>query len=348
MYGLEALTLSRNNIEKLETYHRQNIRCMLYLPRSVATPAIHLLSGVLPVEAELHIKCLALFRNIIAASDTNIPAKFLKDFITRQLAMKDNKSSSWTVYIKLLLQKYNLPALPDIIDNPPSKAVWVRIIKKSVHQWWTDYFQEAASSMSSLAYVNVKKCNTRTLHASLRNLMCTLTVKKATVKIQLLLKRYPLTTCKTSGPKMRELCPLCHQEPETTEHFILICTKLQKPRIPFLIKIMQLIRIQRVDIQLENIIKAILDVNHLPFPDPQFEKISRDMIFKLHHRRALLLGGEWCSAYKLHVLPLPKKKKSARIGDPLDTERGTQRGMKEKMKAPVTGPKKSAKISPEL
>ena len=72
LYGLEALTLERKDMDKLELYHRKNLRYIQHLPQSTAVPAIYLLTGIPPVEATIHIRTLCLFRNILDA-DENSP-----------------------------------------------------------------------------------------------------------------------------------------------------------------------------------------------------------------------------------------------------------------------------------
>ena len=124
---------------------------------------------------------------------------------------------------------------------------------------------------------------------------CPLTIKKATIKAMLLTQRYPLSTSRTAGSRRSELCPLCNSEPETTTHFLLQCGKLSTVRYPYLKRIMDTCRTQRVSVDPVTITQIVLDTNHLPIPSPLHERICRDFTFKLHDKRTLLLGGE--SAY---------------------------------------------------
>ena len=59
MYGLESV------ISKLELYQRKVLRQILHLPERVASCAIYILSGQLPLEADLHKRRLSLYRNIV-------------------------------------------------------------------------------------------------------------------------------------------------------------------------------------------------------------------------------------------------------------------------------------------
>ncbi len=51
MYGLEALSLDENSIDKIDAYHRSLLRKLQSLPESTAKPAIYLLIGCLPAHA---------------------------------------------------------------------------------------------------------------------------------------------------------------------------------------------------------------------------------------------------------------------------------------------------------
>ena len=170
-------------------------------------------------------------------------------------------------------------------------------MKDAVHQHWSNKLQEDARTMSSLSLMNIDACSTRHLHPVWRNLMCPLSIRKASVKALLLTKRYPLTTCPTSGQKRSDVCPLCKAEPETVPHFVLSCDALFKARLPYLKRILQTCRINCISIDPETLVKIILDSTFLP---PEYlsdhEKVCRDFLFKLHSERAMLLGGN--SEYK--------------------------------------------------
>ena len=122
LYGLEALVLGKDEKTALNAYHRQCLRCIQHMPKSTAIPAVHLLSGTLPIEGVLHINVLTLFRNAIANDHDNPPSIYMRELLTRQLAMKDGASASWASYVKTLLVKYGLPSSSQLLENPPEKS----------------------------------------------------------------------------------------------------------------------------------------------------------------------------------------------------------------------------------
>ena len=143
LYGLEAIVPTDEDIKKLEQAHRKSLRRIQGLPDSSANPAIYLLIGILPVEAMIHVRALTLFRSILAAETPSPPAMFIKELILRQLAMKDNTSKSWTVYIKQLLQRYNLPEPSLLTKETPTKKKWSKMVKTSVTESWKRILAEA-------------------------------------------------------------------------------------------------------------------------------------------------------------------------------------------------------------
>jgi hypothetical protein len=104
LYGLEALKLSDSDIVRLEKNLQSYLRQIQHLPTSTARPALYLLSGCLPAEAQYHIKVLTFFNGILLR-----PGTVEYQVITRQLLLKDMNANSWTVMVKQILAKYGLP-----------------------------------------------------------------------------------------------------------------------------------------------------------------------------------------------------------------------------------------------
>ena len=103
VYGLESINLSKCDIQKLELYQRTLIRQILHLPERVASSAMYILSGQLPVEAKIHKRRLTLYGNIVRKECVE------KDLARRQSAVKDSTSKSWFIALREILYKYGLP-----------------------------------------------------------------------------------------------------------------------------------------------------------------------------------------------------------------------------------------------
>ena len=297
MYGLEALVLQKPDIEQLEVYHRKNLRYIQHLPQSTATPAIHLLIGIPPVEALINIRALTLFYNIVVSTSTSPPATYIRNLVKRQLAIKDLASSSWASHIKRLLHVYDLPTPYSAAGDFFTKSKWKEMVKSAVNGWWTSELARDAEEMTTLCYLHLPMCSASELHPVWQNLKNPLSVQKATVRAQLLVRRYPLATSKTAGSKRADRCPLCNGEPETVTHFLLHCPMLRSERRPYLESILHTCRIQGIPVEPDHLVKIILDSNHLPYIDESHDELCQNMVFKLHNRRGILLGGG--SAYTL-------------------------------------------------
>ena len=290
-YGLETLVLGSKELAALSAFHRKNLRYLQHLPQSSAIPAIFLLLGIAPIEATLHVTALTLVRNILAAESNSPPALYVRDIITHQSAVCRDGSSSWTSHVKKLLRQYELPTIYSIINNTPNKNAWKETINKSVNTYWTKSLQDEAKQKSTLEHLRLEACTIGQLHPVWQNLSSPLEIQKATIKAQLLIKRYPLTTSPTSGIRTDETCPLCKEEKETTAHFILQCKELHSARRPYLVRVLSRCRQLRISVDCESLTNIILDSNHLPKTDVDHEELCRNMLFKLHNVRTKILGG---------------------------------------------------------
>ena len=67
--------------------------------------------------------------------------------------MKDNSFSSWVMYAKNLLQKYDIPA-DSLICLPPTKDVWRKQVKEAENNKWTEQLPDEAKTKSTLHYMN--------------------------------------------------------------------------------------------------------------------------------------------------------------------------------------------------
>ena len=121
LYGLEALVLTKPEVEVLDAFHRKCLRYILHLPQSTTNAALYLLLGTLPMQAQIDIRTLNLFRDTIAAESNCPPALYIRNLVVRQLGMRDLDSSRWSIYVAKKLVQYSLPTALDIVQNPPKK-----------------------------------------------------------------------------------------------------------------------------------------------------------------------------------------------------------------------------------
>ena len=114
-------------------------------------------------------------------------------------------------------------------------------------------------------------------------------VSRACIKSMVLTQTYPLLDSRFKMKKSNtDICPLCQEGTEDTEHFLVKCRSLKGVRANYSGKITYLLPTE-LSISLT---QALLDSNILMRTHPgekidmeQVEKTSRDMIFALHLKR---------------------------------------------------------------
>ena len=112
-FGLEALVIPPKLVKELDTYQYNTLRQLQHLPRGTYKAAVYLLLGVPPMEGHLDRKTITLFGHVARNTST-----VEHDVVSRQLAVKDLTSASWSTTIRHLLAKYDLPTAFSIIQKP--------------------------------------------------------------------------------------------------------------------------------------------------------------------------------------------------------------------------------------
>ena len=110
-----------------------------------ATPAVYILSGVLPAEAILHIRTLCLLGAISRSQN-----KTMVDLAIRQCATAKANSKSWFVYVSQLLDLYQLPDVVTVISQPCKKEAWKLQVKKAVHIRWKHIYYIYSRTQSTI------------------------------------------------------------------------------------------------------------------------------------------------------------------------------------------------------
>jgi hypothetical protein len=63
-YGLESVRPKGKILDDIQNYYKKLLKQLLSLTINVADPAVYMISGLLPLEAEIHTKDLTMFGNI--------------------------------------------------------------------------------------------------------------------------------------------------------------------------------------------------------------------------------------------------------------------------------------------
>jgi hypothetical protein len=282
-FGLETLVLSKSDISKLERVYVRYLKALQGLPDSTATNVVYLLSGTLPLEAQLHIAALTFIAGMCRRENS-----LERDILLRQIAMKDSTSRSWVMHLQNLLIHYGLPTIYNLLESPPQKPAWAKQVRTTITNAWEVTIKDEASQMKTLSFLTLENCRPGNVHPIWQlGSSCGQEVAKATIKVRLLVQRYPLYSSRTSGKQYGKPCPLCLSTYETIEHFLLLCPALDSVRYPTLSDIIKAIS-PWCDNPVNNntILQSILDpkpgtTNMLAY-DASFQKLTRHLCYRLH------------------------------------------------------------------
>ena len=92
---------------------------LLTLPTNCPDTAIYVLTGILPIEAQIDIKTLNFFNNICCQCEQSVEKRLGR----RQLTVKSIDSYSWFIDIRKILIKYELNDAIFYLDNPSKKGM---------------------------------------------------------------------------------------------------------------------------------------------------------------------------------------------------------------------------------
>jgi hypothetical protein len=131
LYGLEVITPDKENLEKLEKFHKRMVKRILSLPQNAPDIVPNIISGLIPIERQIHIKVLTFLYSICLLTSTLTENQIAK----RQISVKSGQSNSWFIYAKRMIWKYNLPEIYLILEAPYTKAEWKKLPYEKVYQY---------------------------------------------------------------------------------------------------------------------------------------------------------------------------------------------------------------------
>ena len=152
VYGMEVVLSDGIHLDKLERLHKRFIKQILFLPQTVADPAVYILSGVVPQEAVIYSRTLTLFESICRLDESTIKKRLAR----RQLSVKSCAGNSWFVDIRHLCVRYSLSDPYAILDCPPSKLQWKRIVWNAINTYWANVLKKQAVLYSTLDFLHVE------------------------------------------------------------------------------------------------------------------------------------------------------------------------------------------------
>ena len=301
LYGLEVAVPSKTNLDILERFLRTPLKQILSLPTNTATPAVHILTGILPAEAIIHKRILAMFGSICRLGEESVEKRLGR----RQLSIKSYSSHSWFVIVKVLLIKYDLGSPFLLLDTKLSKAQWRVRVAKAVNSFWSEKLTFEASLYSTLKNMNCASIVPEKCHPLLLNLSDGAhEASRIPVRLRIATGTYILQSNRAVYNQFEcdATCKLCEHAEETLTHFLLECKALHECRQPIMTDIesaceslCEELGISTLGIELD---KLIIDCSSVLVENPDIKLIqlqsiqfhSARLCFALHCLRFKKLG----------------------------------------------------------
>ena len=123
---------------------------MLGLPKRTAIPALHLLTGELPINYTVDKLSLCFLHGLIMSEGAT------REVILRQYATKTTTSNSLINHFKEKLQEYDLPTILDLLLSPPSKDAWKRSVKTAIVEKAKNDIETTSLEKSTLQFLSKK------------------------------------------------------------------------------------------------------------------------------------------------------------------------------------------------
>ena len=229
LYGLEALIINKTDIANLDRAYKRLLKSLTALREGTADEAVFILLGLLPAEAELHLRILSLFGSITRLNESHP----LRRLALRQAANIRGKRYGWFEHVLSVARVYSLEdVVLGAILSPWLKSRWKAMVKTTVNSHWTALIKTAAEEKSSLKYMSPVMDPRAAHHLWPKGGCASRKRVAASYRAKMVSGSYILqaTRARFNQNRVDPTCPLCGMEPEDLPHFILTCPKLSKAR----------------------------------------------------------------------------------------------------------------------
>lgn len=126
---------------------------------------MYVLSGILPIEAQIQIKVLIFYCNICHQDENSLEKRLAR----RQLTVKDMNSHSWFIDVQKFIIKFDLGDALDWLDKGIKKSIRIKQIKKGIETCWTESIKTNATLYFGLRYLNSRNFRPGKVHGLLKH-----------------------------------------------------------------------------------------------------------------------------------------------------------------------------------
>ena len=147
--GVASLVLTQKELSILDGHYLRSIQGLLRLHERTPRSVVYFLAGTLPVRALLHQRILSLFSMVC-----HLQGDPLNEHARHSLLLSTLCPKSWFQQVKNICALYGLPHPLQLLENPPKKELFKRLVKKSIVRYWQDLLAAEAQQLPSLSYFN--------------------------------------------------------------------------------------------------------------------------------------------------------------------------------------------------
>ena len=182
-------------MKPLELFQRKCLKSFLHLSEHAATPAIHFLTGELPIEGKIHRDIFSLFYSLW----TN-PKYKVFEVVKYLLQTSSPNSRTWAVHLRNISQMYGIDdPLKCLESPPPSKHTYKKDIITKITAFHERELRLLAKDNSAMIYLNVALIGRGgRLHPSITGVTTTHEVRKMRVHVKMLTGNYLTSEIKIS------------------------------------------------------------------------------------------------------------------------------------------------------
>ena len=309
--GLSSFTLRQNSLQPIIIFQRKSLRAILKLSKCSSIPALHFLTGELPIEGKIHRDVFSLFFSTWSNPDTKI-----HEIVKYLLKESTENSRTWSIFIKQLSVMYGLTdPLQCLQSDPPQKSVFKEHVITKITAFHEKELRQNSMSNSNMKYLNVSVCGLRgKRHPALSNLLTAFNVKKSRPHLKMLCMDYYTYEKRADqsggSPHCRSCCVANQEMPpaENIHHIITQCSAYSDIRERILHEFKSVCEESKSKLNFDDIQKDesklcqfILDPTSLNLEcrmcpndsktDELFQ-LSRDICYAIHTRRMKILKGK--------------------------------------------------------
>ena len=227
--GLSTFSLRKPSLKPLELFQRKCLKSFLHLTEQAPTPAIHFLTGELPVEGKLHRDIFSLFYSLWINPDCKV-----FEVVKYLLETSASNSRTWAVHLRNISKMYGIDdPLMCLQRHTPTKNVFKRDILSKITSFHERELRKIALSKSetSMKYLNVSLLGLGgRLHPATTGVTTSHEVRKMRPHIKMLSGNYLTFEVKSSQSGGSDQCRLCFDDVESLKHLIAQCVQLEDIR----------------------------------------------------------------------------------------------------------------------